>query len=384
MFFYAPIWGGRLPDKVLCLTFDDGPDDIGGVLTGKVACAQVAGPQTLNLAKFLHEQGVPATFFVLGDRAKDSLDTLMALRDMGHLIANHTDCHPNLVRLTAAGVNPVPHVLSADMLIRNALFSKVAFLSEATFFRPPYGRWRHPERNFSQVADPLNKEKLLSRCIGPIHWDIDSRDWACWRDGVPAEICAKKCLEHIEKDGKGIVLMHDSNFEDGIRSNNNTYAVCQIIIPELQKRGYRFIRLDAVPQVASAVLVSQRFSLKTLDNKYFVSIDSNAPGNVLACATSFGEHEEFGLVDLDGGQIAIRVFNGEFLSVQGVKDGYTCTLKPKLGTSELFQMIRFADNKVAIKVAESEYFISLSLQGGIRPVVVPSIDTSETFFLDVL
>ena len=78
MFFYAPIWGSRLPDKVLCLTFDDGPDDIGG----KEALG--AGPQTLNLARFLHERGVPATFFVIGERAKKSLDTLVALRDMGH------------------------------------------------------------------------------------------------------------------------------------------------------------------------------------------------------------------------------------------------------------------------------------------------------------
>ena len=378
MFFYAPIWGGRLPDKVLSLTFDDGPDDIGG------KGADGAGPQTLNLARFLHERGVPATFFVLGDRAKDSLETLLALRDMGHLIGNHSDCHPNLVKSTAEGVNPVPHVLSSDILIRNTLFSKAAFLSETTFFRPPYGRWRNPSGNYSQVADPLNKEKLLSRCIGPINWDIDSRDWACWRDGESTETCAKECLERIEQKRKGIVLLHDSNFEEEIRRGNNTYALCRIIIPELQKRGYRFIRLDAVPQVASAVLVSKRFSLKTLDGKYFVSIDSKALGNVLVRATSFGEHEEFGLVELDDGQVAIRVFNGEFLSVQRADVGYICSLKSKVGISEMFQLIRLPDNKVAFKIADSGHFISVSQQVDVRPVVAPSIETSETFFLEIL
>ncbi len=378
MFFYAPIWGDRLPDKVLCLTFDDGPDDMGA------KGGHGAGPQTLNLARFLHEQGVPATFFVLGDRAKDSPDTLLALRDMGHLIGNHTDCHPNLVKSTAAGVNPVTHVLSADMLIRNTLFSKEAFHSQTIYFRPPFGKWRHPDLSCSQVADPLNKEKLLSRCIGPINWDIDSRDWACWRDGLPAEICAKECLKRIEKKGRGIVLLHDSNFEEEIRSKNNTYSLCKIVIPELQKRGYRFVRLDAVPQVASAALVSQRFSLKTLDRKYFVSIDLKALGNVLARASSFSEHEEFGLVELDNGQVAIRVFNGEYLSVQRTDDGYICSLKSKVGTSEMFQLIRWPDNKVAFKIADSEHFISVSQQEVVRPVVALSIEASETFFLEIL
>ena len=381
MFFYAPIWGSRLPDKVLCLTFDDGPDDLGVALAGKDVHTQSAGPQTLNLAKFLHEQGVPATFFVLGERAKESLDTLVALRDMGHLIGNHTDCHPNLVDAVANGVNPVPHVLATDILIRNTLFSKAAFFSEATFFRPPFGKWRHSGGQFSQIADPLNKETLLSRCIGPVHWDIDSRDWACWRDGLSVESCAEQCLESIEKKGRGIILLHDSNFEEEIRSNNNTYALCRIIIPELQKRGYRFVRLDAIPHVASAALVSKRFSLKTLDGKYFVSINQHSTGCVLACVVSLSEHEEFGLVELEGEQIAIRVYNGEFLSVHGVENGYACSFKPKIGVSESFQLIRLADNKVVFKIADSGHFISVSPQGF---DAATSIGASETFLLDIL
>lgn len=373
MFFYAAIWGDRLPDNVLCLTFDDGPDD--GSEGG-------AGPQTLILAKFLHEQGVPATFFVLGDRAKESLGTLVALRNMGHLIGNHTDCHPNLVKSTAAGINPASHLLATDLLIRNTLFSQGAFLSETTFFRPPYGRWRDPVGNISQVADPLNREKLLSRCIGPINWDIDSRDWACWRDGISVESCAEQCLARIDKKGKGIVLLHDSNFEDKLRKENNTYAVCRIIIPKLQKRGYRFVRLDAVPQVASAALVSKRFRLRTLDGKYFISVNQHAHGYVLACEISFGEHEEFGLVECEDGQIAIRVFNGEFLSVHRVKGGgYACSFRPRIGVSELFDLIRLSDNKVAFKTADIEHYVSVSPQWF---DVTPSIGESETFLMDIL
>lgn len=373
MFFYAAMWGDRLPDNVLCLTFDDGPD---------VGCKGTSGPQTLNLARFLHEQGIPATFFVLGDRAKESLDTLVTLRNMGHLIGNHTNSHPNLVKSTAAGINPIPHVLATDLLIRNTLFPKEDFLSEATYFRPPYGRWRDHDGNISQVTSLLNKEKLLSRCIGPINWDIDSRDWACWRDGISVESCAEQCLARIEKKGKGIVLLHDSNFEDKLRNANNTYAVCRIIIPELQKRGYRFVRLDAVPQVASAALVSKRFRLRTSDSRYFISINQHTEGNVLACEISFGEHEEFGLVELKGGQIAIRVFNGEFLSVHGVEaGGYACSFAPRIGASELFDLIRLIDNKVAFKIADSEHYISVSPQGF---NVTHSIGESETFLLDIL
>jgi peptidoglycan/xylan/chitin deacetylase (PgdA/CDA1 family) len=375
MFFYAPIWGSRLPDKVLCLTFDDGPDAME---------ERSGGPQTLGLARFLHERGIPATFFVVGDRAKNALNTLVTLRDMGHLIGTHTDSHPDLVELVAQGVNPTPHVLEADILIRNTLFSKETFLSATTFFRSPFGRWRSKGLNISQVADPLNKEKLLARCVGPIHWDIDSKDWICWRDGLSVEASAELCLAQIEKKGKGIVLLHDSNVEDELRNKNNTYALCRVIIPELQKRGYRFVRLDAIPHVRSAALVSKRFSLKTLDGKYFISIDPKSPKNVLACVISLGEHEEFGLIELGGGQVAIRVYNGEFLSVYGVEGGYYCSFKPEIGASELFQLIQLAGNKVALKVAGSECLISIKPGRDIQPVVSVSLGDTETFLLDIL
>ncbi len=52
MFFDQDIIGNRLPPGTICLTYDDGP-----------------GPETLELGRYLAEQHIPATFFVIGQHA---------------------------------------------------------------------------------------------------------------------------------------------------------------------------------------------------------------------------------------------------------------------------------------------------------------------------
>lgn len=59
MFFHSDIKGDRLREVTLCLTYDDGP--------GRGSEPEdVPGPRTLELACFLGESGIAATFFVVG------------------------------------------------------------------------------------------------------------------------------------------------------------------------------------------------------------------------------------------------------------------------------------------------------------------------------
>ena len=57
MYSTLPFTGTSMPDKTLCLTFDDGPGETNG---------ESKGPRTLELAQYLHAEGIAATFFVLG------------------------------------------------------------------------------------------------------------------------------------------------------------------------------------------------------------------------------------------------------------------------------------------------------------------------------
>ncbi len=68
-----------------------------------------------------------------------------------------------------------------------------------------------------------------------------------------AEECAAAYLEKIARIDRGIVLMHDSSDEEPLRRNNRTLLVTQRVVPALKGQGYRFVRLDAVPQVRAAM-----------------------------------------------------------------------------------------------------------------------------------
>ena len=55
--FGEPLSGGALPSGTLCLTFDDGPG---------ATARPGPGPRTLELARYLADEEVPATFFLSG------------------------------------------------------------------------------------------------------------------------------------------------------------------------------------------------------------------------------------------------------------------------------------------------------------------------------
>jgi peptidoglycan/xylan/chitin deacetylase (PgdA/CDA1 family) len=238
MFFDREIRGDRLPQGTLCFTFDDGPGRTDG---------PGDGPRTAKLGDFLRSQGVPATFFVVGDAADRHPEILRVLRLQGHLVANHTYEHPSLPAFVDRGGDVEEQIARTDAAIRDYVEGPV------TFFRAPYGDWRLRGQSRSIVADALNRSAIATRYVGPIGWDIDAGDVGFWRDGRTAEECAHAYLDAIERFGRGIVLMHDSTADiDEIRARNQALGLARELVPELRRRGFRFVRLDMIPQVARA------------------------------------------------------------------------------------------------------------------------------------
>ena len=66
-------------------------------------------------------------------------------------------------------------------------------------FSAPYGDWRLRGQARSNVAADLNQSSLASSHVGPIGWDVDAGDVGFYRDGRPAEECARAYLEAIER-----------------------------------------------------------------------------------------------------------------------------------------------------------------------------------------
>lgn len=211
--------GLDLADGHVTLTFDDGP-----------------GPRTLELATYLHQQGVEATFFVTGASARNRGSVLETLVSQGHLIANHTYSHPAMTSTS----DPVGEVRKTDEVIapyvRNGVY----------LFRAPYGDWN------GHVSEVLNASGL-ERYVGSVFWDVGgtmtsryAADWACWSQGYSVNACADGYMREVQDRRRGIVLMHDVH--------SKTVDMVKVLVPRLKSAGYTFVRLDEVPNIADKII----------------------------------------------------------------------------------------------------------------------------------
>ena len=242
MFVKTSLKWSKPEDRTLVLTYDDGPRQIN-------AEPGVPGPRTLELAKYLHEMNIRATFFVIGKHAEEHGKVLAELARLGHLIGNHTYNHPSgdphdVSGWTGDRVDHFAEIQRTHEIIKPYVRGKF-------FFRSPGGSpW--PAKK-PHLVDTLNQDTNLRQYVGPVVWNIESQDWTCWRDGD----CAKKAVAHIQgqivtQGGSGIILMHDCSTEQPeqeakLRRNNRALEVAQILLPQLIAAGYQFKRLDEVP-----------------------------------------------------------------------------------------------------------------------------------------
>jgi len=234
MFLRSQIYGKDLPHKTVCLTFDDGP--------GETEQATGPGPRTIELAQFLSARRIRAAFFVIGDRVAKLPNIVREVAEMDHLIGNHTYDHPMLGGRSG--------VFAADQIIRTeAVLSGLDRVER--LFRTPYGDWSEA------VAEQLNQTEAQHLCTGPIGWDIDAADYSFWRQGASAEACAKAYIAKVQEVGNGIVLMHDSAFEDDIRSQSYTFEMAKLVVEWLQQNDFNIVPLDSVPQVRAALRMAE-------------------------------------------------------------------------------------------------------------------------------
>ncbi|MFZ3573032.1 glycosyltransferase [Streptomyces sp. BH097] len=194
--------GHRMPDHVVALTFDDGPDPT----------------WTPRVQRVLDRNHVDGTFFVIGAATARQPGIVRNLAASGHEIGIHTFTHPELVHSTQARLD--------RELAQTQLALAGAAGAHSTLVRPPYS---------SRAADLDNRSWPVVRRLGDkgyltVFEDVDSEDWR--RPGADA------IVDHVTRPlyGRGaVVLLHDSG---GDRSQ--TVRALERIVPELKQRGYRF------------------------------------------------------------------------------------------------------------------------------------------------
>lgn len=188
---------GRSGEKLVALTFDDGPD-------------KTYTPAVLDILK---QKGIKATFFLIGKRVQEDPAVVRRIVDEGHLIGNHTYSHPRLLK-EGPGLQ--------DELSKMEDTLKPFGVTAHTLFRPPYGA-----ANPSLVTQASNLGYKLAL------WSVDSLDW----QGLSASQVARNVLNYVSA---GAVVLQHSAGGPGENLSGSISALPQII-DTLQSKGYRFV-----------------------------------------------------------------------------------------------------------------------------------------------
>jgi peptidoglycan/xylan/chitin deacetylase (PgdA/CDA1 family) len=212
--------GNELPEKTISLTFDDGP-----------------GRRTSELTDYLAANGVKGTFFINGMKVSGRQGAIDSIVSRGHLLANHTQNHKQLTKLSAASI--VKEISETDAIISQAQ------PQGPWVVRAPFGAWN------STVARAVNNSPM-KKYVGSVFWDEGGEltantaaDWDCWGKGVSVQKCGELYLKEIRARKHGVVLMHDIH--------DKTVDMVKAILPTLIAEGYKFAALEDVPSVKRAI-----------------------------------------------------------------------------------------------------------------------------------
>lgn len=196
-------------EKVIALTFDDGPWE-----------------QTPEVLGILKEMDVKATFFWVGKNVQTYPEMAKQVVAAGHAIGNHTWDHPTsyMDRETAAKqIDSTNDYIFETAGVRTALF------------RPPGGALRNGLADYAR-----NRQDVV------VLWSVDTLDWQ-------ATTSVQMLVSTVLNDAKpgGIVLMHD-----GGGNRWRTVEALPAIIAGLRDLGYRFVTVPELLEMQEKEIIA--------------------------------------------------------------------------------------------------------------------------------
>ena len=192
-------------DKVIALTFDDGP----------------TSQYTQGVLDVLAENNAKATFFTLGEQVESMPDIVKRAAEAGHQICTHTYDH---AEGSGQGVNL--GLMSAEEQIQEVQKGQAA--NDAAVGSETSRAFRSPGGNFNEQTMKTLRPYITSE----IGWNVDTEDWK--RPG--ADVIASRMLS--VKPGQ-VILCHD-----GGGNRSQTVEALRQALPQLREQGYSFITID--------------------------------------------------------------------------------------------------------------------------------------------
>lgn len=188
-----------LQPKEVVLTFDDGP----------------LPNRTTAILEALDAECTKAIFFSVGKVAAGYPEILHRVAKSGHTIGAHTVLHKDLSKMPIDKAKE--EIEKSFSIIHHAVDGPTA-----PFFRFPYLR-----------ASPETLKYLADRNIAVFSTDIDSLDFK--RSNSNTVI--KRIMAGLEKNGKGIILMHDIQ--------PHTAKAMPGLLKQLKEKGYKVVQMTA-------------------------------------------------------------------------------------------------------------------------------------------
>lgn len=197
--------------KLIALTFDDGPYPV----------------TTPLLLDRLHDLGVPATFFLIGDDASHYPELTRRIAREGNEIGNHTWSHPELDHLQA------PAIMRELAEAGKVLVALGGEQSAAQIMRPPHGRYTEATVRAAQAAG-----------YDVVLWTDAAGDWH--------RTTPQRLAEHMLSSATApeIALLHSGSLP--------TIEMLARVVPRFRAAGYRFVTVSRLVSEVGAQGINQR------------------------------------------------------------------------------------------------------------------------------
>ncbi|MBW4081393.1 polysaccharide deacetylase family protein [Paenibacillus sp. S150] len=203
------IWEVHTSQKVIALTFDDGPDP----------------SETGQILDVLHQYNAKCTFFAIGKRIAAYPEVARRVITEGHELANHTYNHVYFKK-------PISEQqIQEELELTEREIVKVSG-RHSSLFRPPGGMY---DETLVDVSNSMGLTPVLWS------WHQDTRDWN--RPGVYS--ISSRVIRNARNGD--IVLFHDH-----VHGQSQTREALKIILPELQKQGFRFVTVSELIGLSDA------------------------------------------------------------------------------------------------------------------------------------
>ncbi|MCW8897999.1 MAG: polysaccharide deacetylase family protein [Flavobacteriales bacterium] len=190
--YYANfIWKIPTTEKIIYLTFDDGPTP------------EITEWTLTTLKKF----NAKATFFCIGNNVSKHPIIFNKIMREGHAVGNHT--HHHLNGWHTNNETYLSNIKKCEEVVKSKLF------------RPPYGRIKK------------SQYELIKNDYQVIMWDVLSGDF-------DPKTSPEKCLRNVINNAtEGAIIV----FHDSLKATENLKYTLPIVLSHFTEQGYRFEKL---------------------------------------------------------------------------------------------------------------------------------------------